>query len=104
LLSSRSATGTSARPCMQHWSRTPFLTAEVERLTAEVERVTEDRALWQHPATWVTICGCGLCRSASWRKRLPARRASEKLDEWREISRGKHDANIAARGRCGAPT
>ena len=53
------------------------LRAEVERLTAEVERLT---------------------RAVSFgflRKRLPARRASEKLDEWREISRRRH---IAARG------
>jgi hypothetical protein len=46
----------------------------LERLTAEVERLTQAVSFGFQ------------------RKRLPARRASEKLDEWREISRGKHEA------------
>jgi hypothetical protein len=52
-----------------------FLTAEVERLTAEVERLTQ-------------------AVSFGFLRKKPARRASEKLDEWRdnEISWGKHDA------------
>jgi hypothetical protein len=50
-----------------------FLTAEVERLTAEVERLT--RAV-----------------SFGFLRKKPARRASEKLDEWREISWDEHDA------------
>ena len=45
-----------------------FLTAEVERLTAEVERLTQ-------------------AVSFGFLRKKPARRASEKLDEWREISR-----------------
>jgi hypothetical protein len=59
--------------------RAALVETEVERLTAEVERLTRAMSF------------------AFLRKRLPARRASEKLDEWREISRGKHELRVAMR-------
>jgi hypothetical protein len=57
-----------------------FLTAEVERLTAEVEPLTAGVERLTRAVSFGFL------------RKKPARRASEKLDEWREISRGKHDA------------
>jgi hypothetical protein len=64
-----------------------FLTAEVERLTADVERLTQ-------------AVSFGFLR-----KRLPARRASEKLDEWRDMRyRGVSTTPHSGARQCGSPT